>query len=59
MDCVALHTVFFSAPHRHCRFGIAVMFVYWFAAHPQPAADRLPGRDVKVAAHAAHAPPAP
>lgn len=38
-------------------FGIAVIFVYWFAAHPQADAFRLPGGDVNVDAHAVHAPP--
>ena len=38
-------------------FGIGVRVVYAFAAHPQPEAFRLPGKDVKVAAHAVHTPP--
>jgi len=38
-------------------FGITVTFVYRFAAHPHPAAVRLPGRDVKVDGQAVHATP--
>jgi hypothetical protein len=38
-------------------FGIGVIVAYVLAAHPQPAAVRLAGKDVKVVEHAVHAPP--